>query len=185
MSYSHHEVEAAIKGLANAFVEAERTNKWAWIADKYYHENCIYTCPYAGAMPVVANGRDEIRRTHYGRDMDVGSGWKGWSFPIIGWAINGDQIISHWLNRGPGKRPDGTHYETHGVSFITYGGDGKFSSQYDLFDLAHQMNLCDELDAAGLLSPRLKQEWVLPVKQRLFDMLEKRAPGDSSRDGAV
>jgi hypothetical protein len=173
MPHAREEVEAAIRGLAEAFKEAERTNKWAWIADKFYHQQCLYTCPYAGAMTVVAHGRDEIRATHYGRDMDVGSGWAGWSFPILGWAIEGDQITSHWVNRGPGRRPDGSYYETHGVSFITYGGAGMFSSQYDLFDLAHQMRLCDELDAAGLLNPKLKAEWVQPVKRRLINMLEK------------
>ncbi len=50
-----------------------------------------------------------------------------------------------------------------------------FSSQYDLFDLAHQMHLCDELDAAGLLSPKLKAEWVQPVKKRLMHMLAQGA----------
>jgi hypothetical protein len=109
MPYPRAEVEAAIRGLAEAFKEAERTNKWAWIADKFYHRDCVYTCPYAGAMPVVARSRDEIRATHYGRDMDVGSGWAGWSFPILNWAIEGDQIISHWVNRGPGRRPDGSY----------------------------------------------------------------------------
>ena len=108
--------------------------------------------------------------------MDVGSGWQGWSFPIIDHAVNGDQIISHWLNRGPGKRPDGTHYETHGVSFITYGGEGKFSRQVDLFDVAHQMKLCDELEDAGLLSSKLKEEWVVPMKRRLVAMLEHNLP---------
>jgi hypothetical protein len=127
-----------------------------------------------------ARGREEIRRTHYGRDMDVGSGWKGWTLPIIGCAINGDQIISHWVNRGPAKRADGSYYETHGVSFITYGGEGKLSSQYDLFDLAHQMRLCDELDAAGFLNPKLKQEWVSPMKQRLIEMLRQGMPQESA-----
>ena len=61
------------------------------------------------------------------------------------------------------------------MSFITYGGDGKFSSQYDLFDLAHQMHLCDELDAAGLLNPKLKAEWVQPAKKRLIEMLNQGA----------
>jgi SnoaL-like domain len=173
MTFPRGEVEAAIRGLAEAFKKAEGIGKWAWIADEFYHEDCVYTCPYAGAMPVIANGREEIRRTHYGRDMDVGSSWKGWSFPIIGWAIEGDQIISRWKNRGPGRRPDGGYYQTDGVSFITYGGNGKFSSQVDLFDLAHQMKLCDELDEAGLLDPTLKREWVLPVKRRLIDMLGK------------
>jgi hypothetical protein len=123
-------------------------------------------------MPVFARTGAEIRETHYGRDMDVGSGWAGWSFPIIDFAINSDRIISRWVNRGPGKRPDGTHYETEGVSFITYGGRGKFSSQYDLFDICHQMKLCDELKAAGLLHDSLEMGWVKPMKRRILDSIE-------------
>jgi len=172
MSYPREEVAAAISGLKDAFVEAERRNQWSWLADEFYHEDCVYVCPYGGAMPVVANGREEIRRTHYGRDMDVGSGWEGWSFPILDWAIEGDRIISHWVNRGPGRRADGSFYETHGVSLITYGGGGKFSYQMDLFDIAHQMRLCDELDEAGLLSATLKRDWVQPMKARLVAMLQ-------------
>lgn len=173
MAYPQAEVEAAIRGLAEAFVEAERLGKWAWIADAFYHEDCVYFCPYGGATPVLARGRDEIRATHYGRDMDVGSGWAGWSFPIINWGVRGDEIISHWLNRGPGLRPDGSHYETHGVSFITYGGGGKFSYQMDLFDFGHQMKLCDELDAAGLLHADLKRDWVIPMKRRIVASLRE------------
>ena len=125
MPYAHAEVEAAIRGLSEAFKEAERRGSWSWLADEFYHEDCVYTCPYGGTMLVVANGREEIRRTHYGRDMEVGAAWKGWSFPIFDWGINGDRIISRWANRGPGRRPDGSYYETQGVSFITYGGRRK------------------------------------------------------------
>jgi hypothetical protein len=171
MSHPYTEVEAAIVGLRAAFVEAERRNTWAWIADELYHPDATYYCPYGGVMPVFARSRDEIRATHYGRDMDVGSGWAGWSFPITDFAINGDRIFSRWVNRGPGTRPDGSHYETHGVSFITYGGGGKFSSQIDLFDITHQMKLCDELKAAGLLHPALERDWVAPMKRRLIDGL--------------
>jgi len=35
------------------------------------------------------------------------------------------------------------------------------------------MRLCDELDEAGLLDPKLKTEWVLPGKKRIIDMLSK------------
>ena len=162
--------------LRDAFVEAERRNQWSWLADAFYHADCVYECPYGGAMPVRAEGREAIRRTHYGRDMDVGSGWAGWSFPILDWAIADDRIISHWVNRGPGTRPDGSFHETHGVSFITYGGGGKFSAQYDLFDIAHQMRLCDELDAAGLLDPALRRDWVEPMKGRIAAMLAGELP---------
>ena len=57
------------------------------------------------------------------------------------------------------------------MSLITYGGQGKFKSQYDLFDIAHQMRLCDELEDAGLLDPNLKRDWVIPMKKRLIEML--------------
>jgi hypothetical protein len=129
MAHPYKEVEDTVLGLRAAFVEAERRNTWSWIADEFYAPNCVYTCPYGGTIAVVANGREEIRRTHYGRDMDVGSGWAGWSFPILNYAINGDFVITHWVNRGP-----------------------------------------------GLLHPDLKRDWVIPMKQRLVDMLERRGP---------
>ena len=176
MTFPRVEVESAIERLREAFVEAERRNHWAWIADEFYHEDATYYCPYGGVMPVFARSRDEIRKTHYGRDMDVGSGWVGWSFPIVDFAVNGERIFSRWVNRGPGLRADGTHYETEGVSFITYGGDGKFSSQYDLFDIGHQMKLCDELKEAGLLNEALERDWVAPMKRRIVDGMMQGIP---------
>lgn len=171
MKYPRSEVIAAAERLREAFVEAEKRNSWAWIADEFYHEDATYYCPYGGFMPVLARNRDEIRATHYGRDMDVGSSWTGWSFPITDIAVSGNKIITRWVNRGPGQRPDGSYYETEGVSFITYGGQGKFSSQYDLFDIGHQMKLCDELNAAGLLDETLEREWVRPMKRCIMDSL--------------
>ena len=78
------------------------------------------------------------------------------------------------MNRGPGERSDGSYYETPGVSFITLDGDAKIIRQFDLFDLAHQMRLCDELEEAGLLSPALKENWVQPMKARLQEQLASR-----------
>jgi hypothetical protein len=177
MPLSQGQVQARATALRNAFVEAARRNEWAWIADEFYAENCEYICEYAGTMRVHARTRAEIRATHYGRDMMVG--WEGWSFPIERFAVNGNFIVTHWWNRGPGLRADGSHYQTPGISFITVGDDGLFTSQLDLFDLAHQMNLCDELEAAGLLSPKLKELWVTPTKQRLITMLGRNLPDHS------
>lgn len=179
MPYPREEVLAAAERLREAFKEAERRNQWSWIADEFYHQNATHYCPYGGCMPVFARDRDEIRATHYGRDMDVGSGWAGWSFPIVDIMVSGDQIITRWKNRGPGRRPDGSYYETDGVSFITYGGGGKFSAQHDLFDISHQMKLCDELKAAGLLSDTLEREWVQPMKRQIINALNEGViPGD-------
>lgn len=169
MPLSHEQLEARARALQSAFVEAARRNAWGWIADEFYAPACRYLCEYGGTMRVYAQSRDEIRATHYGREMLVG--WEGWSFPIERFATGENLIITHWWNRGPGTRPDGSYYQTPGTSFIEVGDDGLFTSQLDLFDMAHQMKLCDELDAAGLLSPQLKAQWVGPMKARLREML--------------
>ena len=80
---------------------------------------------------------------------------------------------THWLNRGPGRKPDGSYYQTPGISFLTFDADGKICRQFDVFDLAHQMHLCDELEDAGLLSAELKQNWVLPMKEKLQQQLAR------------
>lgn len=159
-------LRAAADKLISAHAQASKTNEWTFFVDEIYATDCIYTCEYAGVMKVEANGIDEIKATHYGRDMQVG--WEGWTFPYLGvYTGNENKLITHWLNRGPGRKPDGNYFETPGVSFITLNEEAKILRQFDMFDLAHQMKLCDELESAGLLSAELKQNWVLPMKARL------------------
>lgn len=156
--------------LIRAHEKASRTNEWTFFVDEIYARDCLYTCEYAGVMEVVADGIDEIKATHYGRDMQVG--WEGWTFPYNGVYTGTDnRLITHWLNRGPGQKPDGSYYETPGVSFITLDDEAKICRQFDMFDLAHQMKLCDELEAAGLLSAALKENWVIPMKAKLQSQL--------------
>lgn len=169
---SDERLRATAERLISAHQEASCSNDWLFFVDELYAQDCIYTCEYAGVMTVVADGIDEIKATHYGRDMQVG--WEGWSFPYEGVYVGTEnRLITHWLNRGPGKRPDGSHYQTPGVSFITLNDDARICRQFDLFDLAHQMHLCDELEEAGLLSPQLKAEWVIPMKEKLQDQLAR------------
>ena len=163
-------LRATADKLIAAHREASRSNEWTFFVDELYAVDCVYTCQYAGVMEVVAAGIDQIKATHYGRDMLVG--WEGWTFPYMGVYTGADNsLITHWMNRGPGRRADGAFYETPGVSFITLDSNAKICRQFDMFDLAHQMRLCDELEDAGLLSPQLKQEWVLPMKAKLLQQL--------------
>jgi len=46
-----------------------------------------------------------------------------------------------------------------------------------MFDLAHQMKLCDDLEDAGLLSSQLKEQWVLPMKLKLEAQLGRHRHG--------
>lgn len=166
--------ESRAAALQAAFVEAARRSEWGWIADAFYADDCHYLCEYGGTMRVMATSRAEIKSTHYGREMRVG--WEGWSFPIERYCTHGNRIITHWWNRGPGRRPDGSFFQTPGVSFITLREpDGLIVDQLDLFDMAHQMRLCDELEQAGLLSSKLKENWVRPMKAKLIDMLTRQA----------
>ena len=158
--------------LIAAHRRASHTNDWTFFVDEIYAADCIYTCEYAGVMQVIAEGIEEIKATHYGRDMLVG--WEGWTFPYKGVYTGSDNnLITHWMNRGPGRRQDGSFYETPGISFISLNSEARICRQFDMFDLAHQMRLCDDLEEAGLLSPQLKEQWVLPMKARLEEQLAR------------
>jgi hypothetical protein len=163
---SNETLRATADKLITAHEVASRTNDWIFFVDEIYARNCIYTCQYAGVMDVTASGIDEIKATHYGRDMAVG--WEGWTFPYMGVYTGTDnKLITHWMNRGPGKRADGSYFESPGVSFLTLDDEARICHQLDMFDLAHQMRLCDDLEDAGLLSAQLKEQWVLPMKAKL------------------
>ena len=167
---SNSQLQAATQRLIAAHSEAEQRNEWTFFVDQLYAEDCVYSCEYGGTMNVTARGREEIKATHYGRDMLVG--WEGWTFPYQGFYVgDAGKIITHWMNRGPGQRADGSYYETPGVSYISFNHDAQIERQLDMFDIAHQMHLCDELEAVGLLSAELKANWVRPTKQRIIDML--------------
>ena len=168
--HSHTVLRERVEYLISCHAEAERRNEWTFFVDEMYAGDCVYSCEYAGTMLVSATGCEEIKATHYGRDMQ--HGWEGWSFPYMGiYVAAGNRVVNHWMNRGPGKRDDGSYYETPGISFMKFNDDLKISKQLDLFDLAHQMRLCDELGAAGLLSDALRENWVEPTKARLIAML--------------
>ena len=100
--------------------QAQERNEWTFFVDEMYARECVYTCEYAGTMVVRADGIDDIKATHYGRDMR--KGWEGWTFPYIEVFVgSAGRVVTHWMNRGPGTRPDGSWFETPGVSFITFG----------------------------------------------------------------
>ncbi len=165
-------LRATADKLIKAHQQASSSNDWTFFVDELYAADCVYTCEYAGVMTVIANGIDEIKATHYGRDMLVG--WEGWTFPYMEVYTGSDnKLVTHWMNRGPGTRADGSYYQTPGISFITLNEDTQIVRQFDMFDLAHQMRLCDDLEDAGLLSPQLKENWVLPMKEKLELQLSK------------
>ena len=167
--FTKTEVEEAIDRYIGYQQNAAQTNDWNSWADEIFTPDALYICEYGPLTTVAARGIDEIKATHLGGDME---GWEGWTFPYIFRLVDGDKAMTQWMNRGPGKRADGSYFETPGVSWLTYAGNGKFSYQFDMFDIAHQVKLCDELYECGLLSEALKVK-MQALKQQLIDTLQQ------------
>jgi len=161
-----------ILAFAEAFVEgrshAERSLEFGDFVAGSYASGAVYTAAYGGVLDVTACGSAEILATHYGRDMSLG--WEGWSWPCRGIFVGGGRrAVLHWVNLAPGRRDDGSAYETPGVSFLEFDSAGMITKQEDLMDLAAQLRLCDELEAAGHLAIELRESWVSPMKKMLVD----------------
>ena len=172
---SNEQLQQRATDLVRFHAQADETNEWTFFVDEMYAEDCIYTCEYAGTMLVESIGIEQIKATHYGRDMAYG--WELWTFPYQGVFVGThNRVITHWMNRGPGVRPDGGFYETPGVSYLTFNDEGKICRQLDMFDLAHQMKLCDDIEANGQLNPNLKANWVIPMKRKLIAQLQQNLP---------
>jgi len=71
-------------------------------------------------------------------------GLEDWEFPHEWAMVQGDQLISRWQNRLPGRRGDGSFYEAPGYSLMTYAGDGRFSREEDMLNMIHVGELIRE-----------------------------------------
>jgi len=145
-NFSRTEIQATLDRFVAANRQSEQDGKWERLAD-FYTDDAVYV--YAGLAAgglVEARGRDAIRKLVLARDMED---YGGWTFPHEWAVIDGDRIVTKWQNRGPGKRPDGSFYEAPGISVIEYAGDGKFKSQWDLYDRLSVKAVKDEVEARG------------------------------------
>lgn len=143
-SFPRDEVEAVANRFAAANVRAEEERNWAPLAE-FYTDDAVYT--YVGLTSggaVEARGKEEIRKIVMGRDMED---YAGWTFPFQWIAIDGDRIITRWSNRAPERRADGSPIECPGISVLEYAGEGKFRSQFDLYDRLSVQAVIEEATA--------------------------------------
>ena len=69
------------------------------------------------------------------------AGLEDWTFPEEWTMAEGDRVVSKWWNRLPGTRDDGSPYQAAGISIMQYAGDGKFSCEHDLLNMAEVMEI--------------------------------------------
>ena len=137
MSHPIDEVRATVDRYValRASIEAG-DNDWPDLAD-LFTDDVVYIDPAWGRI----QGVDEVRAF-----MDESMrGLEDWNFPVEYTAIDGDTVVIKWTQQLPGTRPDGTRYEQSGYSTLVYAGDGKFSYEEDLLNMAHVL---EDLKAA-------------------------------------
>jgi ketosteroid isomerase-like protein len=109
---------------------------WDALAD-FFTEDATFIDPAWGRV----EGREAIRK-YLEESM---AGLEGWTFPREWTAVlDGARLVSAWQNRLPGRRADGTPYQALGVSVMHYAGDGKFSYEEDVLNMAHVVELIQE-----------------------------------------
>ena len=104
----------------------------------FFTDDAVYIDPAWGRI----RGIEEIRRFL----VDSMRGLEDWRFPMRFAAIEGDDVVTVWTQILPGERDDGTPYRQTGVSILRYAGDGKFSYEEDLLNMAHVL---EDLGASG------------------------------------
>ena len=64
------------------------------------------------------------------------AGLDGWTYPIEFTAISGNDVVIKWLQVIPGLLPNGQPLVHSGVSTMVYAGNGEFSYEEDLMNVA-------------------------------------------------
>ena len=102
----------------------------------FFTEDAVFIDPAWGRI----EGRPAIRQFL----IDSMTGLEDWSFPRFLTGVEDDRLVSGWMNRLPGERPDGSHFEAPGFSIMTYEGDGLFRREEDVLNMTHVFELIRE-----------------------------------------
>ncbi|MEZ5140690.1 MAG: nuclear transport factor 2 family protein [Acidimicrobiales bacterium] len=138
MPHPPEEVAAAVaryRELREAIGRGEAD--WPALAD-LFTDDAVYIDPAWGRI----QGRDEIR-AFMAESM---TGLEDWEFPIEFIAVEGDLVVVKWTQVLPGQAPDGGRWTQSGVSTLLYAGDGRFSYEEDLLNMAHVL---EDIVASG------------------------------------
>src|SRR5690606_6489331 len=141
VAHPRDEVEAAVRRyleVRDRIVAGDAP--WADLA-QCFTDDVVYVDPAWGRV----EGLDAVRAELLGEAME---GLSDWEFPTDFHVIDGDTVVVKWRQVIPGS--DGTRYEQSGYSTLLYAGDGKFSFEEDLLNMAHVM---EDLRASGWRPP--------------------------------
>lgn len=129
MAHPPHEVQATVDGYL-ALRDRIEAGDATWIdLAEIFTDDAVYIDPAWGRIQGIAQIREFL--------VESMRGLEDWRFPVSFAAIAGDDVVVAWRQVLPGRRADGRPYEQTGVSLMRYAGDGKFSFEEDLLNMAH------------------------------------------------
>ena len=128
------EARAAYERYVDARQAVERGERtWSSIAEEFFTEDIVFIDPAWGRT----QGRDAVA-TFMDESM---AGLEDWTFPEEWTMSDGDRVVSMWWNRLPGEGPDGRPNQAPGVSVLHYAGDGRFSYEMDVLNMAEVIEI--------------------------------------------
>ena len=136
MAHPRDEIEAAV---ATYVAVRERMDAgdggWEDMA-ALFTDDATYIDPAWGRIDGIAAIRAFMQDSMAGLD--------DWLFPIEWISIDGDHVTVKWIQRLPGQRADGSHYDSSGLSLLTYAGGGRFSRSEDHLNMLHVYEVITE-----------------------------------------
>ena len=135
-NYPEHEVRAVYERYVETRNRIDRGEVgWDALA-QFFSEDAVFIDPAWGRM----EGLEAIRAFLIGSM----AGLDDWSFPHQWTMVDGNRVVTMWMNRLGGQREDGSYYEAPGISILEYAGEGKFSYELDLLNMVHVGELIQE-----------------------------------------
>jgi ketosteroid isomerase-like protein len=96
---------------------------------QFFTDDMVYIDPAWGRVEGLDNVREFM--------IESMVGLEDWKFPVEVAMTNGDLAIVKWDQVSPGQRADGSPFVQSGISTMVYAGDGKFSYEEDVLNMAH------------------------------------------------
>lgn len=139
MPFDRDEIDATVRRYIETRDEINAgVGGWDRLAE-FFTEDAVFVDPAWGRV----EGRDEMLATVFGPAM---AGLDDWTYPTDFYAIADDTVVIKWRQQIPGS--DGHVHEQSGCSTLVYAGDGRFSYEEDLLNMAHVL---EDMKASGWL----------------------------------
>ena len=133
------EIRAAYRSYVETRDRIDR-GELPWSAlDQFFTEDAVFSDPAWGRV----EGLDNVRKFW----MESMAGLEDWKFPEVWTMVEGNRLVTMWMQL-MGKREDGTYHECPGISILYYAGDGKFCYEMDLMNMAHVMEVIQQMNWA-------------------------------------